>query len=337
MAKIWGQLERAQLENLAADPSGGVSGRVFFNATDKRVRVDDGVAVQDVPFSGVPASNVNKLVVPAATKATLDGLTRVAGNVLYATDEQKFYGDDGGALNEFLALTQSLIPAGTVCDFAGASAPSGWELCYGQGLDTTAFSGLFAVIGYTYGGGGSTFNVPDLRGRVRAGKDNMGGSAANRVTAASGITGTTLGATGGAETHVLTEAQMPLHSHGTNTVGPAPASTAGPSDNISDGPNPGTSGPDNEEHTHQTYNEGIGFAAGGNILTAYRNGSGNPANLNTTGRSNVHYHSLAAHTHTMKNHTHGLNSHTHGINPNGSSALHQNMPPTMIMNAIIKT
>jgi microcystin-dependent protein len=44
-------------------------------------------------------------------------------------------------------------------------APSGWELCEGQSLDTAVYPDLFAVIGYTYGGSGSTFNLPDLRGR----------------------------------------------------------------------------------------------------------------------------------------------------------------------------
>lgn len=115
-------------------------------------------------------------------------------------------------------LANVLVPTGTVYDFAGAEAnvPTGYLLCYGQNVSRTTYAALFALIGTTYGAGdgSTTFGLPDLRGRVVAGKDNMGGSTASRLTnAASGITGTTLGASGGNETHTLTTAQMPTHTH----------------------------------------------------------------------------------------------------------------------------
>lgn len=73
---------------------------------------------------------------------------------------------------------------GTVLPFAGSTAPDGWLLCYGQAVSRTTYAVLFAVIGTTYGigDGSTTFNVPDLRGRVAAGKDDMGGSAAGVIT-----------------------------------------------------------------------------------------------------------------------------------------------------------
>jgi microcystin-dependent protein len=81
------------------------------------------------------------------------------------------------------------------------------------------------------GDGSTTFNVPDLRGRMLAGVDNMGGSAANRVTSAvSGITGTTLGATGGdqhAQQDTLTVVD-PGHLHTANQLFQGIGSTAGP-------------------------------------------------------------------------------------------------------------
>jgi microcystin-dependent protein len=109
--------------------------------------------------------------------------------------------------------------------YAGSSAPSGWLLCDGSAISRTTYVDLFAVISTAFGSGdgSTTFNIPDLRGRTVAGKDNMGGTAANRITAAgSGITGTTLGAAGGAETHTLTTAQIPSHTH--NVTGNTTAS-----------------------------------------------------------------------------------------------------------------
>ena len=72
-------------------------------------------------------------------------------------------------------------PTGCVFSFARSTAPSGWLLCYGQAVSRTTYAALFAVISTTYGvgDGSSTFNLPDLRGRSVAGKDDMGGSAAS--------------------------------------------------------------------------------------------------------------------------------------------------------------
>jgi microcystin-dependent protein len=101
-------------------------------------------------------------------------------------------------------------------DYWGSTAPSGWLLCYGQAVSRTTYAKLFAKISTTYGtgDGSTTFNLPDKRGRVTAGKDDMGGSSANRLTNQSGgLNGDTLGGTGGSETHTLTDAEMPLHGH----------------------------------------------------------------------------------------------------------------------------
>lgn len=103
-------------------------------------------------------------------------------------------------------------PTGAVIPYAGSSAPEGWLLCYGQAVSRTTYAGLFAIIGTTYGAGdgSTTFNVPDLRGRVALGKDNMGGSSANRVTATEADN---LGQGSGAETHTLAASEIPAHSH----------------------------------------------------------------------------------------------------------------------------
>jgi microcystin-dependent protein len=110
----------------------------------------------------------------------------------------------------------STIPIGSGMDYWGATAPSGWLLAFGQAVSRTTYAKLFTALGTTHGAGdgSTTFNLPDKRGRVSVGKDDMGGSSANRLTnQTGGLNGDTLGATGGSETHVLTKAQLAAHDH----------------------------------------------------------------------------------------------------------------------------
>jgi microcystin-dependent protein len=127
--------------------------------------------------------------------------------------------DTNGCLKTSSVSSGGSIPSGTILPYAGSSAPSGFLLCYGQLVSTTTYAALYTVLGTTYGSGSGTFGIPDLRGRLPAGVDNMGGTAANRITSAnSGITGTSLGASGGNEqlfghTHTATVTDSG-HSHG---------------------------------------------------------------------------------------------------------------------------
>jgi microcystin-dependent protein len=110
-------------------------------------------------------------------------------------------------------------PIGVVLPYTGTAAPTGWLLCYGQAVSRTTYAALFAVTSTTYGvgDGSTTFNLPDLRGRVPAGQDDMGGSSANRLTnpgaTLGGIDGDVLGGTGGSESHVLTAGELAPHTH----------------------------------------------------------------------------------------------------------------------------
>ena len=116
-----------------------------------------------------------------------------AGQVIFETDTFTVRTWDG-------TTWVGIVPSGSLQPFAGATAPNGWLMCFGQAISRTTYADLFAAIGTTHGvgNGSTTFNVPDLRGRTIAGKDNMGGSAANRLTSGnSGVAGTTLGAVGG--------------------------------------------------------------------------------------------------------------------------------------------
>ena len=92
-----------------------------------------------------------------------------------------------------------VMPVGCVIPFAGAAAPTGWLLCQGQAISRTTYAQLFSVIGTTYGSGdgSTTFNLPDMRGRVAVGSD------AN------------LGAAAGVQSVSLTAAQNGPHNHTT--------------------------------------------------------------------------------------------------------------------------
>ena len=115
-----------------------------------------------------------------------------------------------------------VTPIGSLMPYAGTTAPAGFLLCSDVAVLRTTYADLFAVIGTTYGAGNgtTTFNVPDLRGRVIAGLDNMGGTTASRLTATT-ITGggDNVGEVGGAQTHTLTEAQLAAHTHNQNAFG----------------------------------------------------------------------------------------------------------------------
>ena len=109
-----------------------------------------------------------------------------------------------------------LPPAGALMPYAGAAEPSGWLFCNGREVSRSTYANLFSAIGTIYGAGNgsTTFNLPDLRGRIPVGHDSMGGvGPASRVTSTVSPDGQTLGAVGGNETHQLSPAQMPSHQH----------------------------------------------------------------------------------------------------------------------------
>lgn len=196
---------------------------------------------------------------------------------------------------------------GEVFDYAGATAPPLSLLCYGQAISRTTYAALFAAIGDVHGvgDGSTTFNVPDLRGRVIAGQDDMGGTSANRLTAQTGgIDGDALGAVGGAETHIITGAQMASHGHDVGTLATA-----------SGGYHTHTITIDGQRHG----SDGAGglttlFSSSGDVLLS-------GTNYTTTSSSD------GAHTHTLSGATAGV----------GSDAAHNNVQPTAILNKCIYT
>jgi|TARA_E500000305_G_scaffold80795_1_gene66548 microcystin-dependent protein len=167
--------------------------------------------------TGKLAINATAITSTAAELNLLDGGTSVGSSITIA-DTDGVVVNDGGTMKSVPAsdFKEYIMPTGALMPYAGTSAPTGFLLCYGQAISRSTYADLFSAISTTYGtgDGSSTFNLPDLRGRVVAGQDDMGGSSADRLTdQTGGLNGDTLGDTGGSETHTLSTAQMPAHTH----------------------------------------------------------------------------------------------------------------------------
>ena len=106
-------------------------------------------------------------------------------------------------------------PAGVILPFGGNTPPDDdWILCDGRELDKTDYQALFQVIGYKFKPesqvGNNNFAVPDMRGRMPMGADNMGGTSANIVQATSADI---IGALDGSETKLIDVTNLPEHQH----------------------------------------------------------------------------------------------------------------------------
>ena len=123
---------------------------------------------------------------------------------------------DGAVTSSKLATNaiSLLTPTGSLMPYAGSAAPTGYLLCDGSAISRTTYSDLFGIISTDYGSGdgSTTFNIPDLRGRVIAGKDDMGGTSADVLT---DTQADSLNGKLGAEDHTLTAAEsgLPAHRH----------------------------------------------------------------------------------------------------------------------------
>lgn len=140
---------------------------------------------------------------------------------------------DGGTIVQ--PVTVEAVPVGTIVSWPGIFVPEKWHLCDGAVLNRADYPGLFNALGTRFNTGGETsaqFRLPDLRGRTIVGRDDMGGTAAGRVSqGVSGVNGLTLGATGGHQalqnhTHPISVDSATI-SGVTNFAGSHAHSTAG--------------------------------------------------------------------------------------------------------------
>ena len=202
--------------NTVADGGTAATSTTLVDA-DRFVVNDDGTMVQ-VALTDL-VTYISAAITNASALATIRGITYPSAD---GTANQFLQTDGSGNLTFATPTGTFAMPAGMIFPYAGSSIPTGGYLfCAGQAVSRSTYADLFTAIGTTYGtgDGSSTFNLPDLRGRVIAGQDDMEGSSANRLTnQTGGLDGDTLGATGGSETHVLTEAQLASHTHSVNSV-----------------------------------------------------------------------------------------------------------------------
>lgn len=155
----------------------------------------------------------------------LPAATLIAGSPYVAT----YYNATSEFILQGFYTLPEVIPVGGCIPYLGTTVPNNnFAFPFGQLFSRTVYSMLFALVGTAFGpgDGSTTFTGPDIRGRAFFGLDNMGGTAANRITTAgSSISGATIGATGGAENVTLTSAQIPAHTHANSLNDPGHSHT----------------------------------------------------------------------------------------------------------------
>lgn len=239
--------------------------------------------------------------------------------------------------------------AGLTKDFYGSTAPNGYAFVYGQAISRTTYPALFAALGTTHGtgDGSSTFNLPDRRGRGSVGKDDMGGSAASRVTTAgSSFDGATLGAVGGAQNVTLTTTNIPSHTHtGTTDSGGSHTHTASSGTESATHTHSftGTTDGQNAQHSHtyqfanvSTANTGTGGAFNYSAATYTSQNTGNASADHAHSFSGATGTESATHTHAITVNSGGSHTHTFTTDATGSGGAHNNMPPGIVCNVIME-
>jgi microcystin-dependent protein len=209
-----------------------------------------------------------------------------------------------GASGAVVGLTtlKTYVPSGVIFSYGGSSAPTGFLLCDGTAISRTTYSDLYAIIGTSYGvgDGSTTFNVPNLKGKIPVGYNSSDTSYDN------------LGETGGAKTYDLSHTHTgPSHTHtGPNhshTIAHTHTATTG---GASDGNTTSTA----SDHSHS-------YSGSGNTGASPNTSDMNTGDENATRPSTSHIHSFSwsGTTGNSGSHNHTTTDHNHSLTTSGSS------------------
>ena len=152
-------------------PTNGIENSAIVEAkiansavTNQKIK-DAAVTNNKISAETITANKFNSTMIGAGLKRTT--ASGVANSVLQVNVDNSSIILNNGVMQ--VPLVFNLI--GIVVPFAGDVAPQGWLLCDGKEYNVTQYSNLFQVIRYKYGGSGSTFRVPDFRGKTFWGGD----------------------------------------------------------------------------------------------------------------------------------------------------------------------
>ena len=232
--------------------------------------------------------------------------------------------NDSGNL---LVNYKNFLPCGSIVNYAGDTAPSGWFICDGRSISKDLYDDLFSVIGTKYGTPDSSlnFSLPDLQERVPIGKTSN----------------TTLGAIGGNTDISLNVSQMPSHNH-SGTVDASGAHThTGTSD--SNGTHNHTASDSGHTHTYvdayfaenqagvQINNHGTAASTDTDNEYYYR-----PGAVTDTGYANITVNNNGAHTHGFTTASNGSHTHTFTTGSTGGDQSIDIRNQFIVLNYIIK-
>jgi microcystin-dependent protein len=205
-------------------PSGLSAGELAVNAADGKIWIGNSVGTGNVLISSLSLSDMTGTASTATNLAGGSGGTipyqSAAGTTAMlanGTAGQLLQANGGTAAPSWVASPG--VPTGSLFPYAGSSAPTGYLLCDGSAVARTGtYAALFAVIGTTYGSGdgSTTFNLPDLRGRMPLGAGTGVGLNASGTGKPAGTnqTARTAGQWLGNETVTLSSSNIPQMTTG---------------------------------------------------------------------------------------------------------------------------